>query len=200
MSADSEKLREKRRKQKLNLDEYHHPKEKLDQINRLLQNKKFSKNYKILELFCGHGNLTNEYKKYGIVSSYDKINGNGDSYILFHELIGRKNDYNLIDLDPYGYPCRFFPDIFLLISSGILLVTVCKSSKPNKWTRMLLENYFGSSKPVKEDIVNTICNEGKKHWRHVELIDSLNLEKVYRLAFSVQRVHAPAYCGTTNGR
>jgi len=197
-SEDAQKIYQKRKEQKENLDKYHHPKEKIEQLNRLLGDKSFNKNYKILELFCGHGNLTTEYTKYGIVSSFDKICGDGDSYSLFHGLINKKLEYDLIDLDPYGYPCRFFPDIFLLIHNGILIVTFCKNSKPNAWTQQLLKSYFGSKKPSKDQIIKTICNEGLKHWRVVKLIECIDLEKVFRFAFSVERVHAAKFCGTSN--
>jgi hypothetical protein len=177
---------------------YHHPAEKINQINQILQNKSFNKDFKILELFCGKGNLTKEYKKYGTVVSLDKIYGGLDSYQIFHNMIYNKELFNLIDLDPYGYPVRFFPDIFLLIKDGFLIVTFSKLTKANKWTLKLMESYFNVKKPTKDQIVRTLCNEGMKHWRLVKEIDYLDLGKVHRIAFSVKRVNACEYCGTTN--
>lgn len=197
-SIDSIKLANKRKKQKEYTDEYHHPKEKINQIYKILNNKSYDDKFKILELFCGNGNLTKIYKNYGNVSSFDKICGDGDSYRLFHKLIYEKKIYNLIDLDPYGFPCRFFPDIFLLINDGYLIVTICKLKKANLWTLKLMESYFTVRKPNETQIINTFCNEGMKHWRYVKPIDILNLEKVFRIVFSVKRVHACNYCGTTN--
>ena len=198
MSRESEFLAKKRKIQKEYTNEYHHPIEKIEQINKILQNKIFDKKFKILELFCGNGNLTREYKKYGIVESYDKICGDEDSYRLFHKLIYNKCQYDLIDLDPYGFPVRFFPDIYLLIKDGFLIVTISKLKKANLWTLKLMESYFGVRKPNIDKIIKTICNEGMKHWRFVNLINFIDLGKVYRILFSVNRVHACKFCGTTN--
>lgn len=209
MSIDSEKLSKKRKEQKENLDIYHHPKEKIEQLNRIFSNKEFDPNYRILELFCGHGNLTKEYLKYGKVESYDRILGHGDSYKIFHNLIYKnigsfhnKNTklYDLIDLDSYGYPVRFFPDIFHLIHNGILILTSCipGKSKANAWTQKLLESYFGVKKPSKDLMINIFCNEAMKHWRVAKCIDVIDLGNIYRFVFSVVRVHAAEFLGTTN--
>ena len=208
-SKDAEIIQQKRKKQKENLEEYHHPKEKIDQLNRIFSNKTFDPNYKILELFCGKGNLTREYLKYGMVESYDRILGDGDSYKLFHKIIydnigsfhnKNTNLYNLIDLDPYGYPVRFFPDIFHLIDNGILIVTssIPGKTKANAWTQKLVESYFGVKTPSKDLMIDTICNEAMKHWRLAIPLEDINLGNNYRFVFSVKRVHAAKYLGTTN--
>jgi hypothetical protein len=91
----------------------HHPVEKERQAEQAIHHLKSDK-LKTLELFSGHGNMTRIYEKLGKVDCFDKIMGTGDSYIAFHGLISQKKKYDIIDADPYGLPCRLFPDIFLL--------------------------------------------------------------------------------------
>jgi hypothetical protein len=79
----------------------HHPVEKVRQIEYLLEGKS---KQKVLELFCGQCNLTEVYKKYGTVEMYDKALGTGDSFKIFHWLIGEGKKYHVIDIDPYGFP------------------------------------------------------------------------------------------------
>jgi hypothetical protein len=107
-----------RLKQKENCNTVHHPNEKIEQIESFLTG---LNNLKILELFAGQGNLTKIYKRHGIVDAYDKkYLKTGDSFLQFHKLIAEKKKYDIIDIDPYGFPNRFFPDIFLLIEKGYL--------------------------------------------------------------------------------
>ena len=122
----------------------------------------------ILELFAGQGNCTRIYKEFGTVFSYDKKYLNtGDSYYVFHQLISEKKKYDVIDLDPYGFPSRFFPDIFLLIDNGIMFITM-----PKPYVNILngiiathLTVYFGEPNPSKETIIQKIMSYGLCHWR-----------------------------------
>jgi len=105
------------------VDEIHHPDEKIRQVRKCLK----GKNLEILELFAGEdGNLTKIYKEYGNVYPYDKKLNTGDSFLVYHDLIFNKKTYDVVDLDPYGFPNRFFPDIYLLIDDGYLFVTMPK--------------------------------------------------------------------------
>ena len=68
-------------------------------------------------MFAGQGNLTNIYKAYGDVIPYDKkYLKTGDSFLEYHRLIADKKKFDIIDLDPYGFPNRFFPDVFYLLT------------------------------------------------------------------------------------
>ncbi len=61
-----------RAKQAGNADEVHHPDEKADQLVRTLEKPANLKDFKILELFAGQGNLTKIYEQYGTVEKYDR--------------------------------------------------------------------------------------------------------------------------------
>jgi hypothetical protein len=192
-----------REKQKQNANEVHHPDEKINQIKSILSfwsEEEYGK-LSVLELFAGQGNLTKIYQEYGNVDAYDKKwLKTGDSYVRYHELIGQKNIYDIIDIDPYGFPNRFFPDIFLLIEKGILFVTMPKPyvNILNGITQTHLISYYGEQNPSEQTIIERIVLWGLCHWRKVELIDSIDCKSVWRFAFDVTKVKATDYTGVRN--
>ena len=186
-----------RAKQASNSDELHHPNQKINQIYNFLK----SKNLKILELFAGQGNLSKHYKKFGIVESYDKkYLKSGDSFLNVYNLIYNKNVYDVIDIDPYGFPNRFFPHIFLLIENGYIFLTMPKPSVNilNGITRTHLISYFDNHNPNINQIINQIVTWGLCHWRKVEILDILDLKSIYRIALRVKKVKSTDYTGVKN--
>jgi len=119
---------------------------------------------------------------------------------LFHKLIYEKKKFTIIDLDPYGFPNRFFPDIFLLIDDGILFVTMPKPyvNILNGITQTHLISYYGEQNPSEDSIIERIALWGLCHWRKVELIDSIDCKSIWRFAFSVKKVKATDYTGVRN--
>jgi len=190
-----------RQKQAKNSNEVHHPDEKINQIEFVLNNLNFQRNHKILELFAGQGNLTKVYENYGDVIACDKkYCKTGDSFLLYHKMIYEKQKFTVIDLDPYGFPTRLFPDIYLLIDDGILFVTMPKPyvNILNGITRTHLISYFGEHNPDEDKIIEQIALWGLCHWRKVELIDSVDCKSVWRFAFHVEKVKATDYTGVKN--
>jgi hypothetical protein len=184
-----------------NLDKVHHPNEKTNQINSILKKEFGIEEISILELFSGQGNLTKLYENYGIVEAFDrKWLKTGDSYLVFHKLIAEKKKYDVIDIDPYGFPNRFFPDIFLLIENGIMFITMPKPyvNILNGITQLHLKSYYGKQNPTEEEIIERIKLWGICHWRHLDLIDSKDLKSVWRFAFKVEKVKATDYTGVKN--
>lgn len=208
LTESSVKHKFRRLTQNNNDERYHHPIEKIKQINRILPKQDFV----TLETNCGWGNLTKEYQKIGSVLSIDidkqrtaAVNEMqmqdvdticGDSFIEIYRLIGNKCKFNVIDLDPYGLPSRFFPHIYQLIDDGWMFVTVPKFGvqKINKITLKHLELFWGINQENKsyyrEIITNKIIEYGMFHYRKVELIEDLELKRVYRMAFRVKRESA----------
>ena len=197
---------EVRQKQSKNSHEVHHPDQKIAQIKNVLippryTEKSYGNNNKILELFSGQGNLTKIYKEYGDVETYDmKHLITGDSYLQFHRLIYEKKKYDIVDIDPYGFPNRFFPDIFLLMNDSYFFVTFPKPyvNILNGITRTHLTAYYGNHNPTHEQVIERIATFGICHWREVKLIDSLDLKSVWRMAFKVTKVKATEYTNTKN--
>tara|TARA_R100000773_G_C4177223_1_gene88432 strand:+ start:70 stop:717 length:648 start_codon:yes stop_codon:yes gene_type:complete len=188
-------------KQKNNCNSVHHPHQKTEQVIQVLQNLNTQVGHNILELFAGQGNLTEIYKKYGNVTACDKkYLGTGDSFLLFHKMIYEKKKFTIIDIDPYGFPNRFFPDIYLLLDNGILFVTMPKPyvNILNGITQTHLISYFKDSNPCEETIIEQIATWGLCHWREVTLIDSVDLQSIWRFAFYVKRVKATEYTGVRN--
>lgn len=186
-----------REKQKLNIDEVHHPSEKKEQITKVLNGKK---DLKILELFCGEGNLTNTYQNFGNVTCYDKKLKTGDSFREYHRLIADKKTFDVVDLDPYGFPNRFFPDIYLLINNGYLFVT-CPIPSVNILhgiTKTHLYSYFESDNPSINIIIEKFALYGLSHWRKVELIDLIKMDRMYRFVFAVEKIKSTEYTGVNN--
>ena len=192
-----------RNKQLQNSNEVHHPNEKTKQVKRVLLdfNQSNGNDLRILELFSGQGNLTKLYGDYGNVTAYDKkYLKTGDSFLEYHRLISDKQKFDIVDLDPYGFPNRFFPDIFLLMDKGILFVTMPKPyvNILNGITQTHLICYYGTHNPTKEEIVEKIGLFGLSHWRKIELIDEIDCKSIWRFAFSVEKVKATDYTGVIN--
>lgn len=207
-----------RAKQKQNADEVHHPDEKINQIKSVLSEICGWGDLSIFELFAGHGNLTRIYSEYGDVlaneykkSVFIKLVENTkdlmlvkcnrvDSFIDFHQLIALKQKFDVIDLDPYGFPNRFFPDIFLLMHKGVLFVTMPKPyvNILNGITAAHLISYYGEQNPSEQTIIERIVLFGLCHWRKVELISSIDCKSVWRFAFAVEKVKATDYTGVRN--
>lgn len=207
-----------RLKQRGNANSVHHPDEKIQQIKRVLNENCGWSDLSILELFAGCGNLTRIYAEYGEVlaneykkSVYDKLLENTkdlmlvrcnrvDSFVDFHYLIGLKQKFDVIDIDPYGFPTRFLPDVFLLIDKGIIFITMPKPyvNILNGITATHLISYFGEQNPSMKKIVERIVMFGLCHWRKVQLMDSLDCKSIWRFAFSVEKVKATDYTGVRN--
>ena len=203
-----------RLKQRQNDKKVHHPNEKINQIKKVLIGIDLS----ILELFAGNGNCTKIYNNYGEVLAYEKNKtvynslientkecmnvkcNKSDSFIEYHRLIFSKQKFNVVDLDPYGFPNRFFPDIFLLIDKGTLFVTMPKPyvNILNGITASHLISYYGEQNPSKQTIIERITLWGLCHWRKVQLIDCVDCKSIWRFAFSVEKVKATDYTGVKN--
>lgn len=207
-----------RKKQFDYCDTVHHPDEKINQIKTVLDEICGWGDLSILELFAGQGNLTKVYAEYGEVIAneyklkvFEKLLDNVqdcmlvhcnrvDSYLDFHQLIALKQKFDVIDLDPYGFPNRFFPDVFLLIDKGVMFITMPKPfvNILNGITQTHLISYYGEHNPSKEKIIERIVLWGLCHWRKIELIDCVDCKSVWRFAFNVEKVKSTEYTGVRN--
>ncbi len=186
-----------RKRQRENSADAHHPAEKTLQIHRVLNG---MQNIKILELFCGAGNLTKSYEKFGDVMALDKKAGTGDSFRVFHRLISENKRFDVVDADPYGFPTRLMPDVFLLIDDGYLFLTIPIPSVNilHDITKTHLFSYFGTDSPTIQQMIEKIALWGLCHWRKVEEIETIKIGRMWRLALRVRRVKATEYTGVKN--
>lgn len=207
-SLSSVKHKYRRLTQNDNEDRYHHPTEKIDQIRRILPRKKLH----TLETNCGWGNLTQIYQEYGEVLAWDNDRKRTDyvnklcmedvdaetvdSFNEIHKLLWCKLYFDVVDLDPYGYPSRFFPHVFELIKDGYLFVTFPKlgAQKMNKITVKHLEIFWDITPDnninYKDKILERIPILGMQSYREVTLLDEIDLGRMYRFAFKVERKSA----------
>ena len=187
-----------RKSQKENKNEVHHPHQKKNQIGKILKNRS---GLKILEMFSGRGNLTREYEEHGEVEKYDqRWLKTGDSFLKFHQLIANKGNYDVVDIDPYGFPSRLLPDIFLLVRNGYIFMTFPKPfvNILNGITQAHLVAYYGEPNPSLEKIQERIVLYGLCHWREVVFENILDMGRLWRFALSVKKVKATDYTGVRN--
>ena len=68
----------------------------------------------------------------------------------------------------------------------------------NGITQTHLISYYGEHNPSEEVILERIALFGLCHWRKVELINRVDLKRLWRFAFRVKKVKATEYTGVKN--
>lgn len=184
---------------------YHHPKEKINQLKNILPEVPL----RILETNAGWGNLTRIYQTYGSVLAQDVdvrrvdfvkemnlenvVTKHADSFREIHGLIFKGERFDVVDLDPYGMPSRYFPHVFELMQKGWLFVTFPKIGvqKINKITIEHLRVFWGVNLSTitnfNQHIHNKIKDFGMQSYRAVEVLDELDLGRLMRFAYKVER-------------
>lgn len=202
--------------QRKNADTHHHPTEKIRQIEEVL--KSMDKEIFVLETHAGYGNLTEVYSIYAEnVLSFDLDKAKCD-YVnnLGHDnVVCRKGDslkeiylsaycglkFNVIDLDPYGFPSRYFPMVFELIDDGFMFITLPKygCAQVNKITQHHVKNYYGFDGGSNDEFlgcfINTLRKQLLANYKEMKVVDALDLQKVYRLAIKIEKKNAYQMCG-----
>lgn len=199
-----------RLKQAANDDKHHHPVEKTEQVYRVLGEQDLGFPITILETNAGWGNLTQEYRKFGVVLAQD-IEANKvehlkqfssvvakrcDSFKEMHRQVYEGMKFDVVDLDPYGFPSRFFPHVFELIEDGHLFVTFPKMGvqQINKITKEHYRVFWGmtlADKDRQEELIHKkIKDYGFQSFRRVELVDSVDLGRMFRFAYKVNKESA----------
>jgi predicted transcriptional regulator len=197
--------------QSTNESKYHHPIEKTQQVEEIL--KEETRPLFILETHSGWGNLTRVYSNYGNVTSYEKkadrvehVRGlndkkvlvyKGDSEVAVHELIGKKIRFDVVDIDPYGFPSRYFPHVFNLIDKGYLFLTfpMLGINVINKTVEHHYRVWWGITKDDnKEEYLQKLLGKLKDYagcyYHELELLDIKEIGKLYRFAFKVTKRNA----------
>lgn len=204
-SIASVKHKYRRLTQARNDDRYHHPEEKAEQARRLIE----GNGLEILEMCCGWGNMTSIYAQYGNVLAFDieadrvchvadlgldsVVAVRADSFLEAHRLVYEKKVFDVIDIDPYGLPSRFFPHALELISDGIMFVTFPKIGvqKLNKITTEHYRAFWGidTSDPGAycEVIHSKMRDFGMQSYRMVEPTEEIDLGGMFRFAYRVEK-------------
>lgn len=205
-----------RLKQNGNADSHHHPIEKTQQVKRILDD--IDADIFVLETHAGYGNLTEVYSLYAkevVAYEIDKkkwehINQIGhdnvvclktDSLKEMHLSIYHNLKFNVIDIDPYGFPSRYFPSVFELIDDGYMFITFPKygCTQINKVTMHHVNSFYGFEGGKNEEFleccINTLKNQALQTYRRLEVLDVLDLKKVYRVAIRIKKENAFVMCG-----
>jgi hypothetical protein len=119
-----------------------------------------------------------------------------DSIEEIYGLIYNKANFNVVDIDSYGLPSRYFPHVFKLINDGFLFLTFPKMGvqQINKITKEHYRAFWGMTlddKDRQEEIIHRkIKDFGFQNFRSVELIDSVSFKRMYRFAYKVEKKSA----------
>jgi hypothetical protein len=193
--------KEKREKQKDNIDKYHHPEEKMKQLDNY---HKYILGKDILEVFGGQGNLTKYYESAldtkGSVTSLTKET-TGDSFDYIYKLRGERKKYGVIDIDSYGYPDKFFPVVFEMMKDECLLVftfPVVGVNCLNGITEQHFINFWRSNRPTIGDVTGVLTDFALRNWYLISLLDVVKIDRIWRFVFLCKRQKATELCNTRN--
>ena len=196
-----ESHKETRRKQKMNAEDYHHKDEKINQLNKFCSyiKGKYGDN-EILEVFAGQGNLTEYYKNISINVTAMTKETFGDSFHAIYKLRADRKKYDVIDIDSYGYPDKFFPVIFEMMKERCLLVFTFPIVGVNCLNGITEQHFytFYFQKPTIGTVVGRITDWALREWFLVSLLDVVKIKRIYRFVFDCRRVLATEMCNVRN--
>lgn len=181
--------------QKLNDESFHHPIEKELQLKDLEPYLKGD----ILEVFAGYGNLTNVYERYGKVTPMT-VETNGSSFDAIYQLRANRKKYNVIDIDSYGYPDRFFPVVFELMKEQCLLIFTFPIVGVNCVNGIVEQHFytFYRNIPSIGDVCGAVTDFALREWILAQLVDVRKIKRIWRFAFLCNRKKATELCFVRN--
>ena len=182
--------------QKINSNSHHHP---IEKVNQLKEFKNFIYG-DILEVFAGQGNLTNFYKKLGNVTPLTK-EITGDSFEYIYTLRSQKKVYDVIDIDGYGYPSKFFPMIIEMIKDdGLLIFTfpILGVQNINGITEQHFINFWGSYRPTVGDVTGRVTDYALRDWKLASLLSCRKIKPIWRFIFKIKQEKATLFCNVRN--
>jgi hypothetical protein len=194
--TSSEKHKKLRKQQAENSDRHHHPEEKIKQLETLAPMIKGD----ILEVFAGKGNLTKWYEQHGNVTAMSKET-TGDSFNYIYELRAKKKKYDVIDIDGYGYPDKFFPVVFEMMKPKCLLIftfPMVGVQCVNGIYEMHYAVFWKSTRPSIGDVVGGITDMAMREWTIPSLVDVTKMKPILRFAFMCERKKATELCNVRN--
>lgn len=186
-----------RKGQKENKNRYHHP---IEKINQLKKYKSYLMGSDILEVFGGDGNLTDFYTQYGSVTSMTKKEF-GNSFDAIYRLRADKKKFDVIDIDSYDYPDKFFPVAFELMNKRCLLVftfPIVGVNCLNGITEQHFITFWRSTRPTIGDVTGILTDMAFREWILISLIDIQKIKRIWRFVFECNRVKATELCNVKN--
>ena len=187
-----------RRLKKLNVDAYHHPDEKIAQLERMSF---IDGSCRVLEVFAGDGNLTKWYEARAKSVLPMSRETTGDSFHAIYTLRGERKRFDVIDIDSYGYPSKFFPVVFEMMKpTAMLIITfpVVGVACLNGITEQHFINFYRSSRPTIGDVTGILTDMALREWILLSLYDIRKIKKIYRLVYMCRREKATELCNVKN--
>ena len=207
-TATSIKHKVRRLSQSSNMDRYKHTEEKTSQLDTVVGLLP-SEGLHTLETHCGFGGMTERYQTLGDVECYDidqkrvdYVNSKhmegvttikGDSELEIFRLLANRCIYDIVDIDPYGLPSRYFPHAFYLIKNGILFLTfpVMGVAQINKITIRHYQAFWGIELADKEIYLDKIkaklVDMAFQCKREIRFLDIVKIGRIYRMAIKVDQ-------------
>jgi hypothetical protein len=210
VSLSSVKHKLRRLAQARNEDKYKHTDEKRAQakplLSRLLKDSGRVGLF-TLETHAGFGGMTELYGQFGEVTAMEvkpervaAIEMKGmqdvdaicaDSEVEIHRLVASRCVFDVVDIDPYGMPSRYFPHAFGLIKNGIMFVTLPMYgvAQMNKLTIKHHEVFWGGTgaEGYLERVAGKLQDFGYMAGRRVRVESCEKLDRVYRFALRVEK-------------
>ncbi|MDS1823824.1 class I SAM-dependent methyltransferase [Vibrio parahaemolyticus] len=209
-TPNSVKHKIRRLQQAKGMEKYSHPKEKAEfaepALKELLSSK--GKPLRILETHCGFGGMSKVYSEYGCVYGYDIVQSRIDEACSRAEgFTGFKADsekeilrlkyegekFDVVDVDPYGLPSRYFPHAFGLINDGYMMLTfpMMGVAQINALTIKHYQVYWGIELEDKlaylEKISAKLHDLAYMEKRKIEIVKVERIDRVYRFLIKVQK-------------
>ena len=195
-----EKRRQQRLFKKANVDEYHHPDEKIEQLERLRPLIEYGK-CEVLEVFAGQGNLTEWYEANTKRVTPMSRQTTGDSFHEIYRIRADRKKFDIIDIDSYGYPSRFFPVVFEMMKDRAMLVItfpVVGVACLNGITEQHFINFYRSARPTIGDVTGILTDMGLREWIQVSLHEVRKIKRIYRMVFLCRKEKATEFCNVKN--
>jgi len=192
-SAESHK--KTRLKQGLNDDDYHNPKEKIAQLEKFIQS-----GSDVLEVFAGKGNLTEFYTGLDCTVTAMTKEQFGSSFDAIYQLRADRKKYDIIDIDSYGYPDKFFPLVFEMIKDNGLIVFTFPIVGVNCLNGISEQHFYTFYRgiPTIGDVVGQITDWGLREWILPTLLDVVKIKRIYRFVFHCSKKKATEMCFVRN--
>ena len=193
-----EARRQQRLFKKANVDEFHHPDEKIAQLEEMTS---FIDGARVLEVFAGQGNLTEWYRARAKSVLAMSRETTGDSFHEIYRIRADRTKFDVIDIDSYGYPSRFFPVVFEMMKDRAMLIItfpVVGVACLNGITEQHFINFYRSARPTIGDVTGILTDMALREWILLSLYDVKKIKRIYRMVFLCCKVKATELCNVKN--
>ena len=219
-TSSSIKHKIRRLSQCQNMDKYKHTSEKTEQLEEFIE-LLAGRELNILETNCGFGGMTEQYSKLGDVECYDIAKDRASLVNLQHEnvtaihadsekevyrLVWANCKYDLVDIDPYGFPSKYFPHAFKLIEDGLMFLTfpVMGVAQINKIMIRHYQAFWGIELSDKDIYIEKISKRlhefAFQHKRKIKIMQVKRIDRIYRIAIYVKKKSLCDIVGLTVNR